>query len=201
MKYYSYVITRDFGFAPNPFGKYCTLATCKPKIRKSTSPGDWIIGITSKKLGNKLLFAMCVNKKITFNEYWNDPIFQYKKPIMNGSLKKMYGDNIYFFDDEKNEWHQENSHHSLEDGKTNYLNLNKDTPGKYVLISDEFFYFGSEYITIPHGIKKHIIVGIGHKIIKPKFGTKLLDWLKSKYEYGYYADPILFRDFKRYDGK
>ncbi|WP_225761747.1 hypothetical protein [Acinetobacter sp. Marseille-P8610] len=34
MKIFSYVVSRDFGFAPNPFFNFCTLATCKPKIRK-----------------------------------------------------------------------------------------------------------------------------------------------------------------------
>ena len=35
MEIFSYVITHDSGFAPNPFGGFLTLATCKPKIRKS----------------------------------------------------------------------------------------------------------------------------------------------------------------------
>lgn len=30
-KGYSYVVARDFGFAPNPFNGFLTLATCKPK--------------------------------------------------------------------------------------------------------------------------------------------------------------------------
>src|SRR5712671_5339411 len=34
MRLYSYVVARDFGFAPNPFFGVCTLATCKPDIRK-----------------------------------------------------------------------------------------------------------------------------------------------------------------------
>ncbi len=200
-KYYSYVVTRDYGFAPNPFGGYCTLATCKPKIRLCASKGDWIFGITSKKLENKLLFAMHVQYKLTYNEYWNDRKFKFKKPVMNGSLKQMYGDNIYYFDENENKWYQENSHHSLDNGETNLLNLKRDTPGKFVLISEEFFYFGSEHIEIPSSIKKHLIVGIGHKILEEKYGIKLLHWLKTNYECGYYADPILFKDFKRYLGK
>ena len=34
MYLYSYVITRDYGFAPNPFWNICSLATCKPQIRE-----------------------------------------------------------------------------------------------------------------------------------------------------------------------
>jgi hypothetical protein len=34
---YEYVMTSDSGFAPNPFHGTCTLACCKPKIRKSVA--------------------------------------------------------------------------------------------------------------------------------------------------------------------
>ena len=33
---------RDYGFAPNPYFGYCTLATCKPVIRRCAGVGDWI---------------------------------------------------------------------------------------------------------------------------------------------------------------
>ena len=45
MKIYSYIVKRDYGFAPNPFYGYCTLATCKPVIRKHAEIGDIIQGI------------------------------------------------------------------------------------------------------------------------------------------------------------
>ena len=45
MKIYSYIVKRDYGFAPNPFYGYCTLATCKPVIRKHAEIGDIIVGI------------------------------------------------------------------------------------------------------------------------------------------------------------
>ena len=34
MTLFSYVIEHDLGFAPNPFHGVCTLACCKPQIRK-----------------------------------------------------------------------------------------------------------------------------------------------------------------------
>jgi hypothetical protein len=63
---FTYVIARDFGFAPNPFHGVCTLATCKPGIRKSASVGDWILGIGGKKLGlmhRKCILLMKVSEK------------------------------------------------------------------------------------------------------------------------------------------
>ena len=44
MKIMSYIITHDYGFAPNPYGGFLTLATCKPKIRNSAKIGDILVG-------------------------------------------------------------------------------------------------------------------------------------------------------------
>ncbi|TKG89252.1 hypothetical protein EYV94_26020 [Puteibacter caeruleilacunae] len=201
MKHYSYVVARDFGFAPNPFGRYCTLATCKPRIRKNADIGSWIFGITprDKGAGNKLVFAMKVTQKMTFNEYWESPDFQYKKPVLNGSLKQMYGDNIYHKDDNGN-WFQADSHHSKEGGEINKENLNRDTKGEFVLISDCFYYFGASCINIPTELKKEIIVGIGQKQIDGEFVLQIVEWLEAYYQKGLTEVPKLFTGFKRYDG-
>ena len=45
MKLYSYILTHDTGFSPNPFFGYCTLACCKPDIRRVAKVGDWIVGL------------------------------------------------------------------------------------------------------------------------------------------------------------
>jgi hypothetical protein len=200
MKYYSYVVARDFGFAPNPFGQHCTLATCKHKIRKKASKNDWIFGITSKTKGNKLVYAMKVNRVLTFDEYWNATEFQYKKPVLNGSLKQMYGDNIYHFDKSKEEWCQADSHHSLENGEVNLDNLNRDTSGEFVLVSEEFYYFGSENIEIPSNLKARFSVGRGHKHVKEEAAKELIGWLRDNYEIGFIGDPMSFEGFQRYDG-
>ena len=97
MKCYTYIVARDFGFAPNPFGQFCTLATCKPKIRSAAQIDDWVIGIGPKrsKQAGKVIFAMKVTEALSFTEYWNDERFQMKKPVMNGSLMQAYGCLLY----------------------------------------------------------------------------------------------------------
>lgn len=153
MAYFSYKIEHDFGLAPNPFGGYCTLAVCKPTIRNNRNlrMGDWIIGTGSAKLKklHYLIFAMQAEEIITLNEYWKDPRFQYKKPVINGSLTQIYGDNFYHQNRRTKEWIQENSAHSLRGGLTNEKHLRVDTDGKYVLISKTFYYFGDKAIPIP----------------------------------------------------
>lgn len=203
MKIYSYVISRDFGFAPNPFGKYCTLATCKPYIREGASIGDWVVAKGGANLSTKglLVFAMKVVQKLTYNEYWNTPMFQYKKPVLNGSLKQMYGDNIYYRTQTGN-WSQANSHHSLADGSINEDNLKRDTKSNYVLISDQFYYFGKNAISLPKRFNGILHKGRVHKIIEEeKFCQSFIKWLSEKYEVGYHADPEQFsKIFQRYDG-
>ena len=92
-KAYSYIVARDYGFAPNPFYGVLTLATCKPGIRKTASVGDLIIGCSDKAHGNKLIYVAQVSEVLTFDQYWNELRFAKKKPVMNGSFKKLYGDN------------------------------------------------------------------------------------------------------------
>lgn len=199
---FSYVVARDYGFAPNPFNGVCTLATCKPAIRKSAVIGDWIIGTGPTKrfnIPNRLIFAMKVTEKVTFNQYWHDLRFQMKKPHMNGGLKQAFGDNIYFQHD-NGEWHQENSHHSYEGGKINFNNLRKDTSSPNVLISSHFYYFGKEHTALPEKFHQ-MCVGRGHKKNhEESLVRSFLEWLQASFVPGFKANPIQFTSFERYDG-
>ncbi|MDA8163046.1 MAG: hypothetical protein M0022_09130 [Desulfobacteraceae bacterium] len=200
MTVFIYVVARDYGFAPNPFYGICTLATCKPGIRKSAGIGDWIFGIGSKSTHpNRLVYLMKVTQKITFNEYWENVEYARKKPQMT-TLKKMYGDNIYYF--ENGVWYQANSHHSYEDGKTNPINLEKDTGSDNVLISREFFYFGKNAILIPEKFATAIYKsGRGYrKEEESELINEFLQYIRKNYKMGYMDDPILFTRFRRYNG-
>lgn len=141
---YIYVVDRDFGFAPNPFHGYCTLATCKPDIRRQAKVGDWVMGVGGKRLKatGRCIFLMNVSEVLTFDTYWADIRFRLKRPLRNGSPVMMVGDNIYHRHATINAWIQEDSHHSNTDGTTNLKNLKTDTGSINVLISNRFYYFG-----------------------------------------------------------
>lgn len=85
---FSYKLDHDFGLAPNPFWNYCTLGVCKSQIRnnRNLQIGSWIFGLGSRKLNreNHLIYAMQVEEKLTFQEYWTDIRFQNKKPTEHG---------------------------------------------------------------------------------------------------------------------
>ena len=42
MNIYAYIVPVDDGAAPNPYGGVCTLAICKPNLRKIAKQGDWL---------------------------------------------------------------------------------------------------------------------------------------------------------------
>lgn len=204
---YVYIITRDFGFAPNPFHGHCTLATCKPGIRSSAKVGDWILGIGGsnlKSVKHKCILLMKVTEKISFNDYWQDTRFSIKKPARNGSHVQMLGDNIYH-QDENNQWIQEDSHHSNADGSFNITNLERDTSSDQVLISDHFYYFGDKAVEVDLDSIEYR-GGIGYKKIPLEESTsanvliRKIELTFSSDKNSVISDPYQFSDFyKRVD--
>lgn len=200
MNLFSYKVTHDYGLAPNPFHNYCTLAVCKPDIRnnKNLDIGDWVIGTGSKSIGdtNLLIYAMKVEDKLTFNDYWKDPKFQNKKPLLEGSLKMIYGDNIYHQDAVTEEWLQEDSAHSLIDGKINQDHLEVDTGGNYVLISQNFYYFGDSAPEVPKNLREICSKNRNMEYLNRSSDIEeaFIKWLEDSFEVGIHGDPINWKD-------
>lgn len=109
------------------------------------------MGIGGANLGRtarKCIYLMKVTEKLTFDQYWADPRFFCKKPVRNGSLKMLVGDNIYHRD-RSGSWQQADSHHSNPDGSLHPGNLKTDTGSTdQVLISDFFLYFGESAVEV-----------------------------------------------------
>jgi len=193
VKVYSYVVARDYGFAPNPFFGVCTLATCKPGIRRTANIGDWVVGTGSARKGRKdrLVFAMQVSSVLTFTEYWNHPDYIIKRPNLNGSRKLAFGDNIYHR--AQNGFVQVDSHHSYEDGSPNPHNIRNDTQTDRVLIAEQFVYWGGNGPLIPKQFQKapDIRAVRGHKCNFPQpFAHKFIDWIRSQNEWGCPGRPL-----------
>jgi sarcosine oxidase delta subunit len=199
MRLFSYVVARDYGFAPNPFFGFCTLATCKPKIRDAASLGDWIVGTGSCAYGleGRLVYAMRVTEVLTFDQYWRDSRFLEKRPNLRGSVKQAFGDNIYH-QARNGRWLQENSHHSHANGCPNLSNVEHDTQTDRILLSDDFVYFGRSGPIIPLSLRNangaDICAKRGHKC---NFGgslvTAFVTWLLSLQRKGYSGRPAEFK--------
>lgn len=196
MRLYSYVVARDYGFAPNPFYGCCSLACCKPEIRRTADIGDWVVGTGShaNNRGDKIVFAMKIEHALTFNEYWSDARFSSKRPFLQGSKKQAFGDNIYH-KNTKGLWIQQNSHHSLTNGDSNPKNIAHDTQTNRVLVGSDYVYWGGEGPTIPVNLRSRLCKkGPGHKC---NFSTEFVDnvvaWIRSVGDHGVSGAPFDWR--------
>jgi Nucleotide modification associated domain 2 len=191
VRLFSYVVRWDHGFAPNPFYALCTLATCKPGIRATAKIGDLVLGTGSaaRKLKGRMVFLMRVGRIISFDEYWCDPQFARRIPVMNGSLQQRFGDNIYHR--VKGKWVQADSRHSQGGARPNLNNLRRDT-GKTdrVLIGSEFTYWGGDGPHIPKRFSAFVHSAPGYRaFFSEKDIGLLLTWLGSAHGRGLLADP------------
>ncbi len=149
---FSYIVRYDSGFAPNPFHGYCTLATCKPLIRRQAHVGDCVVGTGSNvkgvRRGGYLVYAMWVTEILSTAEFWHDRRFEKKKPNLFHNWVTASGDNIY----EplcQGRWRQLNSYHSHNDGSRQEDHVQRDTGVTRILVSDKFVYFGAEGPQLP----------------------------------------------------
>jgi hypothetical protein len=174
---YSYIVTHDNGFAPNPFWGFCSLACCKPKIRKSVGvlkkttayKSIWIVGLSPKRgnNGNKIIYMMEVTAIMSFEEYWRS--HPEKRPVFSKSNQKQRrGDNIYEPDaSSPSGFRQLRSAHSLNpkddlQWAQNPESIEHDLGGEYVLLSNKYIYFGSSPIALPSELRE-LVVGRAHK--------------------------------------
>lgn len=195
-KIYSYVLTYDNGAAPNPFWDCCTLAICKPAIRRTAQVGNWIIGTGSKNAAiaenqikdysNKLVYAMKVTQKMTFQEYdqYCETNLQQKRPNWNSDIwQEKLGDCLFDYSGGHPYKKRKGVH------KTSDL-LDRDQKGIYVLLSDHYYYFGEQAINIPEEFHGMIKKGPGHKLIEnQELVSRFIDWMKKFQKNHLYGDP------------
>lgn len=178
----SYVITHDYGFAPNPYGGFLTLATCKPKIRNSANIGDILFatGSTNSPYKDKIIYVGIIDKIIDMNEYFYGAEYECKKPKNNTPMTRR-GDNLYYQENDK--WKQLSSDYHDIDA------MEHDLKSKNVLICQDFWYFGNKAIAVPDNLIDVIHYGRGHKNIDdPIFISEFLEWINA-FEKGLIGRP------------
>jgi hypothetical protein len=189
---YSYVVEHDLGFAPNPFWGVCSLANCKPDIRKSAGVGDLVIGTGSATIqaASRLVYWMRVSEILSFDGYWSDLRFTHKKPNMRGSMMHRYGDNIYWTAAD-GAFQPLDSFHSEDDGSLSVSNRERDT-GKTekVLLGTEFAYFGKSAPAIPDELTFFVKKGPSHKCRFSAAQRAAVEaWLATIPDRGYVDEP------------
>jgi hypothetical protein len=181
MKLCSHVIKHDCGLAPNPFHGYCTTALCTPShMRARLVEGDWLIGVSPRGDGNRLVYAMRISERLSMNEYFHDERFESKKPKPDGTEIEQCGDNIYY--QRRTRWTRLPSH--FHNGPND---LDKDA-GCPVFVAEHFYYFGGNRVAIPDDLKGVIQPrqGISYK---NHLADKFVTWLEANYKPGLIGTP------------
>ena len=188
---YSYVVETDSGFAPNPFFGVCTLACCKPAIRRavgarllrqsgrveirelrSDEPGYirsqniWVFGLTGASLWDRprrsVVYAMQVTDVLDFESYFEE--HPEKRPIRNALTTPADPG-----------WHGDAIYTGNDPATARQLapcthsagdhedegNKKHDLNGRYVLLSDHFVYFGKDAPYVP--VEEQLHHARGHR--------------------------------------
>lgn len=181
----SYVVTTDTGFAPNAGGGYCTLATCKPRIRRYAHTGEWVIGTPSKSDGQEqLTYLTRVDEAMTYDEYYRDGRFEMKKPQNDPD-----GDNIYYEEDGLIVQDERAGHHTDQENREHDLGANR------VLIGEKYWYFGGNGPAIPESLRHEVIYRYDseHRRLHAKKGreplTKIVEWCSLRFDPGVNGTP------------
>ena len=151
MNIFRYVVRYDGGSAPRPYGGACTLAICKPMIRRTASVGDWIIGVRSKA-SDRVVYVMQVSEVVPFTRYWSDPRFTDRR-----TGASPVPDNIY----------RPNNHGELVQTPNpihDHTETITDLSGRNVLVSKRFWYFGAESPMLPTDLIHLVPYPRGHSV-------------------------------------
>lgn len=177
---FTYTIPVDDGAAPNPFYGMCSLAICKPGIRRVAKVGDWVVGLgakhtfSGKDLSGHVVYAMCVEQVVSLKEYDFLAPMHWPHRIPNAeslALHERLGDCIYDFSKSKPVQRQ---------GVHNAGNIETDLGGENVLISKDFYYFGTCAIKLPESLLKICHQTQGHRSTSnnPYF-EEFVTWVRS----------------------
>ncbi|HEY8191172.1 MAG TPA: hypothetical protein VIG74_02015 [Alphaproteobacteria bacterium] len=173
----SYVVASDDGLAPNVSGGICTLAVCKPVIRQVSKIGqDWILGISTSTHGrNRLVYAMQVDEKIPYADYFTDPRFANKKPGIDRQ-----GDNFFCFRRGHYKIAFNNAAHFGKPEK-----IARDLKVPLTVVSHHFWYFGGNAPELPADISRTNIVvpgksRRGHRLNSgPSVIASFMKWIEQ----------------------
>jgi hypothetical protein len=154
MKLSAYIVAGDSGFSPNPFGGRCTLACCKPRIRRNAEPGDIIVGSGSARSGlrGRLIYAMRVRDVLPFEVYWKR--YPSKRPSARTAVSRR-GNNIWYYS--AGAWRRVPG--ALHDESQR----SHDLSGRHALVATEFYYFGRDAIVVPERFSSMLAIARGHK--------------------------------------
>jgi hypothetical protein len=147
--------------------------------------GDWFLGTTPSKQGDKIIYSMQVSEALPFEKYDADPRFEAKKPVLNAPWRQRCGDNLYYRD-EKGKWQQRpNPYHDTPKYRK------KDLRYPIVFIGEHFYYFGENAVDIRSEYTELLWRRQGCKCSHDQQTVdQFIKWLQSSFEPGIHGDPL-----------
>jgi hypothetical protein len=156
--------------------------------------GDWVVGTGSKEFGfeNQMIYAMKVSRILSIKEY--DAYCRKQKPkkipVRRSTNSKLWvGDCIYDY---------KTGVPVLRPSVHKEENMETDLGGENVLLSNHFYYFGSEPIPLPNHLLPIVKQGQGHKSISNEpYQEQFIMWINSftKFRNKVNAPPYGLNDF------
>jgi hypothetical protein len=182
MTLFSYCLRYDDGAAPNPYWGMCSLAICKPAIRRMARKGDWVLGLGSTnapRLGNisgDMVYAMKVTRVLSMPEYdeFCRESLHGKIPDWNNSdFRRRVGDCIYDFGSGGTPLLRRSVHTER--------NRERDLSGRSVLLSTHFYYFGDEPEILPKRLSALAHPTQGHKShANDPYINEFIKWIENR---------------------
>ena len=92
---FRYILRHDNGMAPCIDKGLVSLATCKPKIRGSAQPGDWVVGFCPREPRGLVAWAGRISRRVEIADYEekfrgrSDAVYRAKR---NGEFKRLRPD-------------------------------------------------------------------------------------------------------------
>jgi hypothetical protein len=181
MTLYSYTLRFDDGAAPNPYWGVCTLAICKPAIRRAAKKGDWVVGLGSKgspdgDISGKVVYAMRVTAVLTlaqYDKYCRESLPRKIPAWTNSKFRRKVGDCIYDY--------RHGTKPILRPSVHTKENRQTDLRGKNVLLSRHFYYFGDQPIPLPRRLLPIVQQTQGHKSrANDEFVDRFVAWIEGK---------------------
>lgn len=181
-KIYRYVVKYDTGVAPNVDGGICTLALCKPRIRRCAKVNSWVVGLWPAPNRKRVTYVMQVGEIVPLAKYWDDRRFAHKKPKDHKRPKgSRTPDNIYWLDSNIILRHV-NIYQPDKNGIQRQVNTSvhpkpsdweRDLGGVNVLVAKRFWYFGGMAVKLPKRFHCLDLSGSGQ-------GHRIACWEDSK---------------------
>jgi hypothetical protein len=132
-----------------------------------------------------MVYGMRVTERMDHDRYFRDTRFLVKKVTDPEKPPACCGDNMFFLDDRRR-WNRD----PLSFRHAEVWRVRKDLAGRYVLVSDDFYYFGKRAPVMP-GFLHYLIhpVPEGFAVYGHSHAARFAEWMKGWSHPGVHGEP------------